>query len=350
MNFTKKRLWIFIITGLSIILISGCARDITGSGTEEDPFIIHNFRGLEKIGKEESYSLSSHYRLGDNIDAAETKDEEYNEGKGWDPIGEYDSSGKSRPFTGSFDGQNYEIKDLKINRSEEEVIGLFSYIEDGVVINLGIDTIDITGKRYVGGIVGYNKGVIKNTYTEGKINGEWITGGLAGWNFSGTIENSNSASEVEGIGRLGGLAGYNSSAVIEKSYATGDIEGKDWNVGGLVGTNREKGIITRSYARGSVKGYARVGGLTGVNTGIVKRSYSTGKVAGEWLTGGLIGWTFDGVIEESYWDKIASDQDNSNGGRGRNTEEMQNKDNYRNWDFEKNWEIEGNQSYPEHIN
>ncbi|MFW6282314.1 MAG: GLUG motif-containing protein, partial [bacterium] len=229
MNFNKKRLWIFIITGLSIILISGCARDITGSGTEEDPFIIHNFRGLEKIGEEKPYSLNDHYRLGDNIDAAETKDEEYNKGKGWNSIGEYNSSGKSRPFTGSFDGQDYEIRDLKINRSGEEVIGLFSYIKDGEIINLGLDNVDFTGKRYVGGIAGYNKGIIENTYTKGKINGEWIAGGLTGRNFSGTIKNSHSTSNVEGIGRLGGLAGYNSSAVIEKSYATGDIKGKDWS-------------------------------------------------------------------------------------------------------------------------
>lgn len=347
MIYRIRKLTISVLMIIIVFLISGCSEGITGSGTREDPYIINNFSGMKKVGTKK-YSLDAYYQLGSDIDATITGNEDYNEGKGWKPIGEYNNEKEEfKPFTGVFDGKNHEIKGLKIQRSKEEVVGLFSYIKNGDIKNLGLVDLDICGKRYVGGIAGYNRGLIENSYTEGKIRGEWMTGGITGWNFTGTIRESYSRSDIDGIGWLGGLVGLNSSALIEKSYTTGGVKGKDWNAGGLVGANRENGIISTCYARGEVQSYSRVGGLTGINTGIIKESYSTGRVKGEWLTGGLIGWNFQGIVQRSYWDQTSSGLDISDGGTGRSSVEMKNSDTYRNWDFEEVWEIE-EEEYPEH--
>lgn len=349
MNIQRKKLYFLIILAI-IILLSGCNRDITGNGTEDNPFVIHNLSGLEKIGEENKYSLDAHYKLGGDIDASKTENDDYNDGKGWEPIGEYNNDGTTRPFTGSFDGQNYKIKNLTIDRPNKETVGLFSYVEDGKISKLHLTEVDVKGKNYVGGVVGYNRGVIKETSTKGKITGKWKVGGITGWNFLGTIESSHSECNIVGTGWLGGLAGYNSSADIKTSFAEGKVTGEDWNIGGLVGSNRENGIISNSYARGSVKGYTRVGGLAGLNSGVIKKSYSTGKVKGDWLTGGLIGWNFEGTDKNSFWDMNTSGIDKSNGGKGRNTESMQSQANYKEWDFKKTWIIEENQEYPKHDN
>ena len=59
--------------------------------------------------------------------------------KGWQPIGT-----SSNPFTGSFDGQGYEISGLFVNRPDEDEVGLFGcvgergFIDDIQVVNAAI--------------------------------------------------------------------------------------------------------------------------------------------------------------------------------------------------------------------
>ena len=75
-----------------------------------------------------------------------------NGGKGWQPIGTW-----PHVFTGSFDGQGYEIRDLFIKRFIESFIGLFSYVYvGGVIKNLGVMNADVTGHEGVGGLAGVN--------------------------------------------------------------------------------------------------------------------------------------------------------------------------------------------------
>ena len=58
-----------------------------------------------------------------------------NGGKGWEPIGIYHPHGPTAftGFMGTFDGQGYEICDLFINRPDEDSVGLFKYVDDGVI-------------------------------------------------------------------------------------------------------------------------------------------------------------------------------------------------------------------------
>ena len=105
--------------------------------------------------------------------------------QGWQPIGTPDN-----PFTGSFDGQGYEISDLFINRPDEDEVGLFGCVGEGGVINdVEVVNAAVTGNQYVAGVVGNNLGTLSNCYFSGSVNGDQCLGGLVGRSH-GTVSNS----------------------------------------------------------------------------------------------------------------------------------------------------------------
>jgi len=219
--------------------------------------------------------------------ASQTADE----GKGWQPIGTWSLSA----FTGSFDGQGHKIRDLFINRPNESPVGLFGFTgEEGVVKDINMVDVMVTGYYYVGGLVGFNNGIITNSYSTG--------------NVSGTV------------GMVGGLVGKNTDTV-SNSYSTAYVNGVV-NAGGLVGDNWD-GTVSNSYSTGSVVGSSCVGGLVAYNNrGAVTYSYSTGSVTGNEEVGGLVGRNYDSTVDDSFWDTETSGQASSNGGTGKTTTEM----------------------------
>jgi len=129
-----------------------------------------------------------------------------NQGKGWEPIGfvrdfipSTPSTGCSQPtvadepdwwdeFTGTFDGQGYEIRDLFINRPVDDRVGLFGYVYEGSIINnVGAVNVTVTGSMQVGGLVGYSSGTVSNSYSTGKVTGNRYIGGLIGQNSGVSI-------------------------------------------------------------------------------------------------------------------------------------------------------------------
>jgi hypothetical protein len=82
------------------------------------------------------------------------------------------------------------------------------------------------------------------------------------------------------------------------------VSGRENTAGGLVGAIGHPGIISGSYATGSVNAGVRdvIGGLVGLNVGTIVNSYATGAVLGgqkSWA-GGLAGANAGGTIETSY--------------------------------------------------
>ena len=183
------------------------------------------------------------------------------QGKGWQPIGT-----EEYPFTGTFDGQGHEIRDLFINRPDERNNGLFGKTyEGGVIEDIGVVNVTVIGDEHVGGLVAWNQGTtVSNCYSTGDVSGDDDVGGLVGWNYDSTVSNS---------------------------YSTCSVTGNT-DVGGLVGDN---------------------GG------GTVRDSYSSGKVTGN---GGLVGYG-EGIVSNSFWDTETSGQATSDGGIGKTTAEMQ---------------------------
>jgi hypothetical protein len=126
---------------------------------------------------------------------------------------------------------------------------------------------------------------------------------------------------VTGDSRVGGLVGWN-QATLGNSYSSCSVTG-NWSVGGLVGDNwYYEGTVSNSYSTGSVTGSTRVGGLVGVNYyGSVTHSYSTASVTGSSQVGGLVGYN-TGTVSNSFWDRVTSGMEESDGGTGKTTAQM----------------------------
>ena len=273
----------------------------------------------------------------------------------------------SNSFTGVFNGQGFVIRNVVINLPDSDFIGIFGFVRGGAQIrNLGLDNVNVTGRSYVGGLVGgtesgsitgcsvavivngvtlvgglmgfNDKGLINSCYSSGTVNGTWdAVGGLVGGNYNGPAICCYSTANVTGTGRyVGGLAGVNHSSII-CCYSTGTVSAKGY-VGGLVGVNNSSaGLITSCYSTGAVNGTGKyVGGLVGSHSyGSISFSYSTGSVSGTSYVGGLTGSNTEGFITSCFWDIQTSGQATSAGGTGKTTVEMQTQPTYLNvgWDF-----------------
>jgi hypothetical protein len=300
-----------------------------------------------------------------------------NEGKGWQPIGAFNDQ-----FTGSFDGQRYEIRDLFINRADESGVGLFGDVasDGGIIKNIGVVNVTVTGNSSVGGLAGSSTGTASNSYAAGSVAGSEYIGGLVGYS-TGTVSDSYSSANVTGTGQreslcLGGLVGVNTGNV-RSSYSGGDVTGtgdqQSLSVGGLVGLNTgtvseshssadvtgtgeqqssyigglvgiNTGTVGNSYCEGNVIGTGKqkllcVGGLVGVNMGgssykgTVSNSYSSGNVTGEQQSlyvGGLVGAS-TGTVSNSFWDIETSGRPTSAGGTGKTTAEMKSVATFSGW-------------------
>jgi len=283
-----------VIIFLTIVaLIAG----MVGCNDHTSPTEIRDWYDLDAIRD----NLGGSYLLINDLDSTtagytELASPTANEGKGWAPIGYYDDL-----FIGTFDGQDYEIGDLFINRPDQGALGLFGSIgEGGVIENLRVVNSIMSGGSHgpstaaIGNLVAYSLGTVTNCYSSANLSAGWYTGGLVGYN------------------------GY--LATVSNSYATGSVKGSTY-VGGLVGFN--EGTVANSYATCNVTGRPfYFGGLVGCNEGTVSNCYSTGTVTGMADNGGLVGVSTEGTVTNSFWDTETSRITTSAGGTGKTTTEM----------------------------
>ena len=166
---------------------------------EEGPYLIETPDQLNNVRN----LLDKHFKQIADIDLSGYKN--------WEPIGVFVVWGgpKNKPFTGTYDGNDYKITNLTINRPETDQVGLFGYLSSNSTIkNVALETVNVTGKVSVGGLVGWNTGDITDSYATGKVTGKDYVGGLVGWN-TGDITDSYATGKVTGDYRVGGLVGYN---------------------------------------------------------------------------------------------------------------------------------------------
>jgi hypothetical protein len=246
-------------------------------------------------------NLGGSYVLMNDLDSTTAGYEELagpagNMGTGWQPIGTEDDA-----FTGSLDGQGYEIRDLfTIGFSH---VGVFGFVgEGGQIEDIGVVNVDVIGDKVAGGLAGVCYGTVTNSYSTASVTGNDCAGGLVGLCY-GTVTNSYSTGSVTSDASAGGLVGWN-QGIVSNSYATGTVIGGFVFVGGLLGLN--DGTVTNSYSTGSVTGSGpAIGGLVGGNgysgPGTVSNSYSTGSVTGEDDVGGLVGANWpEGSVSDCY--------------------------------------------------
>lgn len=286
-----------VVFGLSSLgIVSSTAYALSGTGTQNDPYQITTCQDLQDIAND----LDAYYILKNDINCADFTD--------FAPIGDGDT-----PFMGELDGQGYAVRNLTIDQQTGRV-GLFGQIgqsdnQVGLVKDLGVEDVSVTGDWSVGAMVGVLYGQVNNVYSTGEVSGDIEVGGLVGshggiWD---TIINSYSAANVTGEDDVvGGLVGFNAqNSYITNSYATGDVSGEGNFVGGLVGNNN--GFIQQSHATGNVSsGGSNAGGLVGNSdlAGDIYQSYATGDVTAVGNNiGGLVGRN-DGQLKQSYSNNV----------------------------------------------
>jgi hypothetical protein len=290
---------VFLITAALIAGMSGCGNDGGYTPPPSKDLEIRTWYDLDEVRD----NLAGHHTLMNDLDSTtagytELASPTANGGKGWLPLIFYIPGGGAIDFRGTFNGQGYEISDLFINRPDEGFVGLFGSVDEGgVVKDLGVTNVTVTGEDTVGGLAGsIYRCTVSNSYASGSVTGNDRVGGLAGYG-NAIIIDSYFIGSVTGYESVGGLVGIGFDlGTVSNSYFTGNVTGT-LSVGGLVGENWD-GTVSDSYSSGSVTGYEHVGGLVGfiggTFGGTVSDSYSTASVTGEVGVGGLVGdnhWT-----------------------------------------------------------
>lgn len=220
---------------------------------------------------------SGQYALRNSIDATATQDWN-DQSEKTDPTdvkeGFASIGNDGNPFTGKFDGLDYNIFNLNINRNTGNV-GLFGVVGNGAVIrNVTLVGGSITGGSNVGALAGSVQGSaqISNIMNSASVTGSSNVGGIIGSATSTdqktlVFKNLVNTGTVQGDTSVGGLIGSLTGGNLSgTSYNLGGVTGKGSNVGGLVGTasNAALGDGTNLiYNRLNVSGLYNVGGIVG---------------------------------------------------------------------------------------
>ncbi len=398
----KKMLLFFYFFIYIALTIAQTAEPPSGSGTQEDPYLIANLNNLYWITQNED-KWSSSYKQTADIDASSTinwtwTDENSENAKGFKSIGN-----GSQSFWGNYDGQDHSIDGLYIERNTADNVGMFGNVYDATIKNLHLTNVNIRsyydGNQanisydYIGALVGTCSGsTIINCHSSGSVSGGGSVGGLIGYTASSdinspSIENCSSSCTVTGVSWVGGLIGSNSDAYVNNCNSTGtvtgtsNIQGEDVsNIGGFVGYNGYYSVISECYSTGTVNGGNFVGGFAGTNNTsgisncyshgnvsgnnsiggfigyndydennndpIVENCYSTGTVSGNSKVGGFLGQNITSCPQNCFWDTETSGLSNSACGTGKTTAEMQTQSTFTDvgWDFTDIWFMNG---YPE---
>ena len=278
---------------------------------------------------------------------------------GWLPIS---------TFEGTFNGQNYAIYDLFIDR-ETNNVGLFGNVRYGATIsNLQIKDAKVTGIDNVGILTGltWNLDTITNVHVEGEVIGNYYVGGLAGYSRS-NISKSSAIVNVSGNDYVGGFVGFCVENTISKSLSEGEVlgYGKE-GIGGFVGVLQSLGYIGDCHTHTDILRLngegTNVGGFVGLCRNDIEDSYSTGAVvylnAENPTNKGFAGAvTAQAVFTNCFWDIEISNQTTTKGTAvGKTTAQMKDITTFGNWDIvnvaENNrnkdyvWNIQNEVTYP----
>jgi hypothetical protein len=287
----------------------------SGSGTTGDPWQITTLLQLEEIGTDGH--LTESCKLMNDIDASATKTWHVSSGsyQGFDPIGS-----DSQTFTGNFDGQDFTISNLYINRPTTDCVGLFAFTGSNAEIkDLKMTNAEITGQSNVGIFAGSMRMINSDTGTLSGMDVSGIVvskghtaGGLAGriygTNMTPTLTISDitvrATITINGVAQtsiyLGGITGFNDSTnatitcvltncnFIGTLIAEGDvIDTVNSYIGGLIGY-KGSAYLTSCYSNASIvnsrnsSGTIYIGGLFGYYSSIsstpTSLCYATGSI------------------------------------------------------------------------
>ena len=175
----------------------------------------------------------------------------------WEPIGIYQEDSTNPddetniPFEGIFDGRFNTVSGIYTNSSLKNR-GLFGFIKESTIKNIGIINGNIQGTSRTGAIIGY-------AYENSKI-----------------INCYNSANIIATDNFVGGIVGFaKQNIIIKNCYNSGNITATD-NIGGIIG-GMENTTIKNCYNKGMLDGNS-AGGISGITyeSAIIENCYNIG--------------------------------------------------------------------------
>ncbi len=251
--------------------------------------------------------------------------------KPWTPLGD-----SKTEFTGYLNGNGHTITNMNISGTDG-YLGVFARTSGTAYIsNLNIKNYTLTGSgKYIGGLVGYNKGNIRGVSFTGNLN---ING------------------EATYVGGLVGFHRYDSKTTtgIERVYTGGTLNAPQGTcVGGIVGLMEgysEKynnlTYIKNSYSTMTTTGNEHVGGLVGeIRYSHLENTYTIGKVTGKKNTGGVVATVNNSCYaKNTYWGKGITTQKASALGMIQTMPKLAKQATYNNYDFATVWGIDENET------
>jgi len=146
----------------------------TGTGTSSDPYQISTAEHLAWLATNVNAGASyagNYFKLMNDISLSTYPN--------WTPIGYIISlsADTGAPFSGNFNGNDFTITGFTIALTATTTqigFGLFRYVgATGTVSNLNVTgvsrTISIASKKYVGGLIGANQGIVDSCSTSGML-------------------------------------------------------------------------------------------------------------------------------------------------------------------------------------
>jgi hypothetical protein len=287
----------------------------SGSGTASNPFIVCSASQLKNI----SNDLTAHYRLGKNISLS---------GVSFSPIGTNDTTG----FSGTLDGAGFTVSGWSYsNASDPFAIAFVRKLSAGGVIkNLTLSSLVLTGNNIVAGFAGISAGTITSvTLKNSTLTGKSLVAGLVGEatgaaSVSSSTLSSNLLTSTANGSRMqdtaqktsvGGIAGvWSSTGSVSDSivsstridFSKDSFFHHDSNTatGGVVGILDVGGSVLRSsYVNSStgIEGYFNVGGVVGLSYGAISNSSAKAfVVSGNSCVGGVVGFSTGSIHQTSF--------------------------------------------------
>ena len=287
-------------------------RQLNGVGTINNPYLINDKYELYLIKN----NLSASYKLTNNItfneDDFEPNGDFYNAGYNWYSINN---------FTGIFDGNNKNIKGLRVYIGLSEMnMGLFGKIEGATIKNI---TFENCSSHATSGNFGIVAGMsINSTFENITVLNSNITvmnksnaGAIVGSDESSTFKNISSLkNSIGGISgnlnkKIGGIVGVSKNTLFNNISNTSTVYGGYLsNVGGIVGESNNATIINStnsgnikiSYAS-NVPDTSTTGGIVGTSLdSTIISSNNDGAINGRFTMGGIVGKSNNTYIKDVY--------------------------------------------------
>ncbi|WP_343210072.1 ZmpA/ZmpB/ZmpC family metallo-endopeptidase-related protein [Anaerolentibacter hominis] len=164
-----------------------------------------------------------------------------------------------------------------------------------------------SGMGNIGGLVGTMEGqngilhLVQNCSTDVVISGYALHGGMIGTGQYVTIENCSSSVNLSNDRNYtaGGIIGSGEACVIRDSRTEGIIDG--YSAGGIAGSIKNSGTITGCSFSGTIQQGRNAGGIAGVGTDtVISNCYSEAEIKSDFYAGGIVGVATNVEIENCF--------------------------------------------------